>query len=165
MSQGTRSKASLTSKSSLSESRKDDYDDDDQPTRSSSPVLASFKSGNPSASTLKDSVLLQHTYGYLYPAPHSFRSPEITAYQSSLQGLSTRVFYNAADISLWFEEFLAQALLINMHEFFAGQVTFLSLPTSDALYHINNNSNSNNSSIPFQMKKILHFWNISNHYH
>ena len=83
MSQGTRSKVSLNSKSSLSESRKDDYDDDDQPIRSFSSILTSFKSGNPSASTLKDSVLLQHTYGYLYPVPHSVRSPEITAYQSS----------------------------------------------------------------------------------
>ena len=110
MSQGTRSKVSLSTKSSLTESRKEDYDDDDQPTRSSSPVLANFKSGNPSSSTLNDSVILQHTYGYLYPVPQTDRSPEISAYQSSLQGLSTRVFHNAADISLWFDEFLAQAL-------------------------------------------------------
>ena len=133
MAQGTRSKASLPTKSSLSESRKDDFnDDDDQPTRSSSPVLGNFKLGNSSASTLKDSVILQHSHGYLYPVPHSVRSPEIAAYQSSLQGLSTRIFHNAADISLWFDEFLAQALLINMHEFFAGQVIFLLHPTCDA---------------------------------
>ena len=124
MSQGTRSKVALSSKSSLSESRKDDFDDDDQPTRSSSPVLGNSKLGYQYASTLKDSVIIQHTYGYLYPVPHSVRSPEISAYQTSLQGLSTRIFHNAADISLWFDEFLAQALLINMHEFFAGQIIF-----------------------------------------
>jgi len=147
-SQGTRSKVSLSTKSSLTESRKDDYDDDDQPTRSSSPVLATFKSGNQPASNLKDSVIIQHSFGYLYPIPHSVRSPEISTYQTGLQSLSTRTFNNAADISLWFEEFLAQALLINMHEFFAGQITFLLHPTCDALYHINN------SSIPFQMKNV-----------
>jgi len=125
MSQGTRSKVSLSTKSSLTESRKEDNDDDDQPSRSSSPVLATFKSGNHPASTLKDSVILQHSYGYLYPIPHSVRSPEISTYQTGLQSLSTRTFNNAADMSLWFEEFLAQALLINMHEFFA-EISFAS---------------------------------------
>ena len=129
MSQGTRSKVSLTSKSSLTESRKEDYEDDDQPTRSSSTVLTTFKSGNQTASTLKDSVIIHNNFGHLYPVPHSVRSPEISAHQTSLQGLSTRTFHNAADISLWFEEFLAQALLINMHEYFAGQITFLLHPT------------------------------------
>ena len=148
MSQGTRSKVSLSSKSSLTESRKEDYDDDDQPQRSLSPVLATFKSGNQTASNLKDSVIIQHNFGYLYPVPHSVRSTEISAYQTSLQGLSTRTFHNAADISVWFEEFLAQALLINMHEYFAGQITFLLHPICDALYHINN------SFIPFQMKNV-----------
>ena len=47
--------------------------------------------------------------------PHTARSPEIAAYQSSLPGLSTRVFHSDADISLCFDEFSAQALLINMH--------------------------------------------------
>ena len=104
------------------ESRKENYDDD-QPTRSSSPVLANFKSVNPTASILSESVILQHSHGYLYPVPHTVRSPEISAYQSGLQGLSTRDFHYAGDISLWFEEFLAQALLINMYEYFASQIT------------------------------------------
>ena len=47
--------------------------------------------------------------------PHTVRSPEIAAYQSNLLGLSTRVFHSDADISLCFDEFLAQALLINMY--------------------------------------------------
>ena len=99
MSQGTRSKVSLTSKSSLTESRKEDYEDDDQPTRSSSPVLATFKSGNQTASTLKDSVIIQHNFGYLYPIPHSVRSPKISAYQTSLQGLFMYINKNISQCS------------------------------------------------------------------
>lgn len=64
--------------------------------RLSSPILVNFKSINPTASSLSESVILHYSYGYFYPVPlYTVRSLEIAAYQSGQQGLSTRIFHNA----------------------------------------------------------------------
>jgi len=61
--------------------------------------------------------------------------------------MTNRIFTNASDMSQWYDEFMAQASLINMTEFFTGQIEF---PACDALYHIKNATTTN----PFNMKSV-----------
>ena len=108
MSHGTRSKAATHSKRTESPPFDDDGDNvysqdlpDSQPrsTQITNPLV------------LSGSTILQHNFGYLYPIPTTTKSPQIATFQSGVQGLSNRVFQNATGISLWFDEFLSQALL------------------------------------------------------
>ena len=61
----------------------------------------------------------------------------------------------------WYEALMAQALLINMHEYFSGQVIFQLHPVCDAMYYIENSS----TGAPFQMRQVeeICFWNIHHH--
>ena len=71
-------------------------------------------------------------------------------FQSGLTNISNRIFRHAGDIYIWLDEFLAQALLINMHDFFAGQVNCILHPACDAMHHIKFST----SNSPFQMKSV-----------
>ena len=107
--------------------------------------------------------MLNHNFGYLYPIPQSPKSPQILAYQNGLSIMANRIFLNASDMSQWYDEFMAQASLINMTEFFTSQIEFQIHPACDALYHIKNASPAN----PFNMKSvevISHFLNIPLHH-
>ena len=53
-------------------------------------------------------------------------------------------------MSQCFDNFMAQASLINLNEYFCGQIEFNLHPACDALYHIKNATSTN----PFQMKTI-----------
>ena len=64
------------------------------------------------------SVILRTSCGLLYPIPRSIRSPQIEIYQSGLRLLTLVNFRSAADIAQWFDKFLEDAMMINMHEFF-----------------------------------------------
>ena len=49
-----------------------------------------------------------------------------------------------------YDEFMTQASLINMTEFFTGQIEFQIHPACDALYHIKNATTNN----PFNIKSV-----------
>jgi len=51
----------------------------------------------------------------------------------------------------WFDKFMAQAVLINMNEYFCGQVDFILHPLCDASYHITHIQ----TGFPFEMKHLL----------
>jgi len=86
----------------------------------------------------------------MYPIPSSIKSPQIAAFQSGVNSLSLKVFRNPSDISIWLEAFYAQALLINMYEYFSGQVCFNLHPACDAMFHLKRSS----SASPFNMKIV-----------
>jgi hypothetical protein len=50
----------------------------------------------------------------------------------------------------WFDDFLAQALLVNMHEYFAGQIIFQLHPLCDAQFYLRQATVAN----PFQLKNV-----------
>ena len=92
--------------------------------RLSSPILVNFKSINPTASSLSESVILHYSYGFFIQCLFI----QFVVLKLLLINLVNKdyqhAFFIMRDISLWFQEFLAQALLINMHKYFAGQITF-----------------------------------------
>ena len=107
------------------------------------------------------SSIVTHNFGLFYPILSSIKSFRIAAFQS---GLTSKVFRNPSDISIWFEAFYAQALLVNMHEYFSGQVCFHLHHACDAMFHLKRSS----STSPFNMKIVVeyvNFWNTlsSNH--
>ena len=65
--------------------------------------------------TFHGSAILDHAYGPVHPIPQSIKSLQISVFQSGINNLSNRTFRSAGDISIWFDEFLAQAFLINMY--------------------------------------------------
>jgi len=93
------------------------------------------------------SLIIKHNFGPLYPIPQSTKSRQITAYQCGLQQISNRIFHNVTALAQWL---LAQALFINMHEYFSGQIVFELHPACDTMYHIQNSS----TTAPFQMRKV-----------
>ena len=127
----TRSKVSLSS--SLSISDPPDVDESlDHDSRRYNPLddrprSSLHKNQNSSISTGDhSSVILRTSCGLLYLVPKTIRSPQIEIYQSGLRSLTLVNFRSAADIAQWFDKFLEHAMLINMHEFFTGRVTFTS---------------------------------------
>ena len=86
----------------------------------------------------------------MYPIPSSIKSPQIVAFQSGVNSLSLRVFRNPSDISIWLDVFYAQALLLNMHEYFSGQVCFNLHSACGAMFHLKRSS----SASPFKMKIV-----------
>ena len=72
------------------------------------------------------------------------------AFQNGLSSMANRILATTSDMSHWFEELMAQASLINMNEFFTGQIDFQLHPACDALYHIKHAS----SASPFTMKSV-----------
>ena len=94
-----------------------------------------------------ESFIIKHNIGPLYPIPQSTKSPQISSYQSGLQQCSTRIFHKATALAQWYEDLIAQALLINMHEYFSGQVIFQLHPACDAMFY---------------MPKFFYFSSISN---
>jgi hypothetical protein len=156
MSQGTCSEVASVMKSGI-ESGNDDENEDDKP--SSLPFITQNKSlsrnnsgsgqSYPSPSTMVGSMIISHTFGPLYPIPQSTDSPQIAAYQNGLKNISNRIFHNARALAQWHEDLLAQALLLNMHEYFSGQIVFAIHPACDAMYHI-----QHASAAPFQMKVV-----------
>ena len=152
MSQGTRSKVSAHGKHQV------DSDTDDtiqlSNEKESSTVISqtnpSLKQTHPAPPTKTGSNILDHQYGSLYPVPQSIKSLQITSYQTGLQTLSNQIFTSPTIMSRWYEDFMSQALLINMHEYFYGQIEFALLPACDALYHLRFASPAN----PFQMKAV-----------
>jgi hypothetical protein len=83
-------------------------------------------------------LVLNHSFGLLYPVPASIKSPQIAIFQTGLLSLSTCIFRAVSDISQWFDDFLAQALLINMHEYFSGRVIFQLHPLCEVTYYHTN---------------------------
>ena len=71
-----------------------------------------------SVKTLHGSTILDNAFGSLYPIPQSIKSLQIFVFKSVINNLPNRIFHNAGDLSIWFDEFLAHALLIIMHDFF-----------------------------------------------
>ena len=92
--------------------------------------------------------IIQTSCGLLYPVPQSIRSPQLEIFQSGLRSFTLVNFRSAADIAQWFDKFLEHAMLINMHEFFTGRVTFA---LHDAKYHLDNST----SLLPYQMKNVF----------
>jgi hypothetical protein len=119
------------------------YDDD---IASDSPAIASL-SFKPSKGS---SIILEHNFGDLYPIPSSLKSPQISIYQSGLASLATSIFHKESDFVSWFDDFLAQALLVNMHEYFAGQIIFQLHPLCDAQFYLRQATVAN----PFQLKNV-----------
>ena len=74
------------------------------------------------------SVIIQHQFEYLYPIQSSVTSPQIGIFQASLRTLGGSILNSASDISKWFDQFMEQALLINMHEYFGGQIILIPIP-------------------------------------
>ena len=111
MSNGTRSKTA--SKAAHGRQLDDDNEDSFNPTAFTKQSDLSSDDFQPK--TLHASTILDHKYGPLYPFPQSIKSLQISLFQSGITNISNRIFRNAEDISIWFDEFLAQALLINMH--------------------------------------------------
>jgi hypothetical protein len=153
MSQGTRSKVASHSKSGLDSSNEEDHEDVKVSTSHiTQSKLASkdnrgFTQSNSSPVTLGESFIIKHNFGPLYPIPQSTQSPQIAAYQTGLQQFSSRIFHNATALAQWYEDLMAQALLINMHEYFSGQVIFELHPVCDAMFYIQNSST-------FQMRQV-----------
>ena len=104
-----------------------------------------FTQSNSSSIILGESFIIKQNFGSLYPIPQSTKSPQIAAYQTSLQPFSNRIFNNATTLALWYEDLMAQALLINMHEYFSGQVIFELHPACDAMFYVQNSS----AAVPF----------------
>ena len=77
MSQGTRSKGAVPSKRTESPT----YDDSEEPDSTDNPGRAQQ---NQSSQVLSGTLILQHSYGYLYPIPTSTKSPQIASFQSGL---------------------------------------------------------------------------------
>ena len=96
------------------------------------------------------SLIIKHNFGPLYPIPQSTKSSQISAYQSGLQQCSTRIVHNATALAKWYEDVMAQALLINMHEYFSGQVIFQLHPACDAMFYIQNST----TSALFRMRQV-----------
>jgi len=90
-----------------------------------------------------------HT-GWTYPIPQSTKSPQIASYQTGLQQFSNRIFHNATALAQWYEDVMGQALLINMHEYFSGQIIFELHPVCDAMFYIQNSS----TAVPLQMRQV-----------
>ena len=105
---------------------------------------------NPSSMTMGESFIIKHNFGPLYPIPQSTKSPQIATYQTNLQQFSNRIFHNATSLAQWYEDLMAQALLINMHEYFSGQIIFELHPACDAMFYIQNSS----TAVPFQMRQL-----------
>ena len=72
------------------------------------------------------SSIMTHDFGLMYPIPSSIKSPQIAVFQSALPSISSKIFRNPSDISIWLQAFHAQALLINMHEYFSGTFSITS---------------------------------------
>ena len=148
MSNGTRSKTAAKAVHGRQ------LDDDDEESFSSNPTAftkdSELSSKELQPKILHGSTILDHPFGPLYPIPPSIKSLQISVFQTGITNISNRIFRNAGDISIWFDEFLAQALLINMHEYFAGQVNFILHPACDAMHHIKFST----STSPFQMKAV-----------
>jgi hypothetical protein len=170
MSQGTRSKTASHFKSGIDSSNEDDHEDVKASTSHiiqsksiSKDNRGSFQS-NPSPLSMGDSFIIKHNFGPLYPIPQSTKSPQISAYQTSLQQFSNRICHNATALAHWYEDLMTQALLINMHEYISGQVIFQLHPACDAMYYIRNSS----TAVPFQMRQVEEntsvFWNIHHHH-
>ena len=62
--------------------------------------------------------------------------------------MANRIFTNASDMSQWYHELMTS--LINMNEFFTGQIEFHLHPACDDLYHIKNTTTTS----PFSMKSV-----------
>ena len=156
MSQGTRSKVASHSKTGIDSSNEDDHED----VNSSASYITQSKStskdnrgslqSNPSSMTMGESFIIKHNFGPLYPIPQSTKSPQIATYQTNLQQFSNRIFHNATSLAQWYEDLMAQALLINMHEYFSGQIIFELHPACDAMFYIQNSS----TAAPFQMRQL-----------
>ena len=109
MSHNTRSKSSSL-KSSQDQNPIESIRDDDGPSDRIA-FLESFYTANKSSvmdpsstdiSALKGtSIILDHDYGHLYPIPSSFKSPQISIYQSGLVSLASSVFHKDSDFIAW----------------------------------------------------------------
>jgi len=87
-----------------------------------------------------------------------YKIPQIAAFQSGLSSISSKTIRNPSDISMWLNDFNAQALLLNTHEYFSGQVCFQLHPTCDAMFHLKKPS----STSPFNMNFFgVHFSQIN----
>ena len=139
MSRSTRSKMASAQISTDELAYLDDYKDGDD-ISSSKPHSVSkttpLYSDSPTGSTLAGSTIINHKFGYLYPIPQSLQSPQIQAFQNGLLTLPNRIFSNASEMSQWFDDFMAQASLINLNEYLCGQIEFNLHPACDSLYHI-----------------------------
>jgi hypothetical protein len=152
MSQGTRSKVSSLGKHQVDSDNDDTIslsNDKDQSVKMSQ-VNPSYKQTHPAPITKTGSNILDHQYGFLYPIPQSIKSLQIASFQNGIQSLSNQIFHSPTIMSRWFEEFISQALLINMHEYFYGQIEFALHPACDALYHLRFASTAN----PFHLKAV-----------
>jgi hypothetical protein len=141
MSNGTLCTTASNSKAALGHQINDD---DDDSFNNNPSVMSNFNKQSDQSSedclprnvkTLRGSTILDHAYGPLYSIPQLIKCLQISVFQSGMDNLSNRIFRNAGDVPLWFDEFLAHALLINMH-FFVVQVSFILHPASDAMHHI-----------------------------
>ena len=86
----------------------------------------------------------------MYPIPRSIRSPQIEIFQNGLKPLSLFTFCSSSDIAQWFDKVLEHAMLINIHEYFTGQIGFELNDACDARFHLAKSS----QSISFQMQNI-----------
>ena len=128
MSHNTRSKASSLKSSQDQDPIESNRDDDGPSDRLAflESVYTAIKSSamDPSSTDISalsfkpskgTSIILDHDYGHLYPTPLSIKSPQISIYQSGLVSLASSVFHKDSDFIAWFDDFLAQALIFNMH--------------------------------------------------
>jgi len=154
MSRGPRSKVASAAKSNDDTINDEDYDNVEDRSSTSYQSISrkspSDLNSLPLGSTIQGSNILHHNFGPLYPIPQSLKSPQIMAFQNGLSLMANRIFTNASDMSQWYDELMAQASLINMNEFFQGQIKFQIHPACDALYHIKNATTTS----PFNMKSV-----------
>jgi len=153
MSRGTRSKVASAAKSNENTINEEDYDNVEDRSSTSYQSISRKSPSDlnlPVGSTIQGSTILHHNFGLLYPIPQSLQSPQIMAFQHGLSLMTNRIFTNASDMSQWYDELMAQASLINMNEFFAGQIEYHLHPACDALYHIKNATTTS----PFSMKSV-----------
>jgi hypothetical protein len=144
MAQSTRSKTSALGNSTV---------DEDIDESLSYHSRSSRKDSNFTSIREKDSdseyfpSIVNHDFGLLYPI--SSKALKLRHF-NQVNSISLKVFKNPSDISIWLDAFYAQSLLINMHEYFSGQVCFHLHPACDAMFHLKSSS----STSPFHMKIV-----------
>ena len=106
--------------------------------------------------TFHGSAILDHAYGPLYPIPQSIKSLQISVFQSGINNLSNRTFRSAGDISIWFDEFLAQAFLINIYISTSSSPFQMKSVDDNIEYTSPKSIGEPSSSSHFLMLKVLH---------
>ena len=125
MTQGTRSKISIVDKSGIEKELDDTssiYNDLTSHRLSRKDSLYTSVRGHESDAE-NHSLIVSHEFGLFYPIPQFNTSPQIMAFHSGKR-LCLQKLKTVSYISQLSDAFFAQALRINMHEYFSGQVCF-----------------------------------------